>query len=145
MSLDPPPIEAVARRILVDHDYPSAEISIAVVDDASIRVLNRNYLNHDYETDVLSFVLDRDPAAGWLNGEVIASATTAKRVAPEHDVSPTDELLLYIIHGMLHLVGLDDKSRSQRIRMRDSEKHYADWLGISYVMPAELESEDGAD
>ncbi len=144
MPLDLSRVKSVGRKILVDHGYQAGEISIAVFDGETIRDLNRQYLNHDYETDVLSFVLDRDQANGCLNGEVIVSATTAVRLAEEHGIAAEDEMLLYIMHGLLHLVGLNDKSRSERILMRNAEQRYADWLGISYVTPAAEEMEGGS-
>ena len=61
-----------------------AEISIAIVDDQRMHALNRQYLQHDYPTDVLSFVLECDEAAKSLDGEIIASADYAAREAPRY-------------------------------------------------------------
>ena len=65
-------------------------------------------LNHDWPTDVLSFVLEDDD--GHLEGEVIISADTAAAAAAELGWPPAAEQLLYVIHGMLHLVGYRDKT-----------------------------------
>lgn len=135
----------IVRRILEDHRFESAEISIAVVDDATISDLNRQYLGHDYETDVLSFVLECDRRKKTLHGEVIVSAETAIRAAAEQSVSVEAEIMLYVIHGTLHLVGLDDKIQADQIEMRNAEKHYTKLLGIAYAMPEEPRSGDGAD
>ena len=64
-------------------------------------------MNHDWPTDVLSFVLDDDD--GHLEGEVIISADTAAAAAAEVGWPAAAEQLLYVIHGMLHLVGYRDK------------------------------------
>ena len=95
-----------------------ATLSIAVVSDRAIRPLNRRYLQHDYATDVLSFLLDSGP--GWLDGEIIVSADTAASQAPQYDSSAEAELLLYVIHGALHLVGYDDTTPAERKRMLSS-------------------------
>ncbi len=104
-------IEA-ATAVLQDSAFSSAAISLAVVDDATIHELNRRYLDHDWPTDVLSFVLEDD--GDHLEGEVILSADTAAAAAAEVGWPAADEQLLYVIHGMLHLVGYDDKSRGRR-------------------------------
>src|SRR5436190_17927360 len=77
----------------------SAEISIAIVGDRRMHELNRQYLQHDYPTDVLSFVLDHDAEAKSLDGQIIASSEYAASEAPEYGWTADDELLLYVIHG----------------------------------------------
>src|SRR3954466_3253520 len=92
-----------ARAVLRDSEFSSAAISLAVVDDETIHELNRRHLDHDYATDVLSFVLEDD--GQHLEGEVILSADTAAAAAEELGHAAAEEQLLYVIHGMLHLVG----------------------------------------
>ncbi len=111
-----------ARAILADSSFVSAAISIAVVDDGSIHELNCRYLDHDWPTDVLSFVLDeRD---NHLEGEVILSADTAASAAAEAGWPAEAEQLLYVIHGMLHLVGHRDQTPSEARQMRLAEAKY---------------------
>lgn len=128
-------IRKVTLTIANDYDWTIGEVSIAIVDDPTIHRLNVEYLQHDYATDVLSFVLDANSKTGFLSGEIIVSADTAAREAREHSVDAKDELMLYIIHGMLHLVGLDDKEESKRNQMRAAEWHYTDKFGIEYSPP----------
>jgi len=117
--------------------------SISIVDDATIHRLNREHLDHDWPTDVISFVFES--AGGNVDGEVIASADTAARLALDAGWSAADELLLYIIHGLLHLAGLDDIDPQDRQTMRVAEQacltalavpaatHYLErWNSISY-------------
>jgi probable rRNA maturation factor len=108
--------EAIFRESFMER----ANLSIAIVDDPTIHRLNRQYLKHDYPTDVLSFLLDRDERG--LEGEVIVSVDTAARRAAEFGWSTADELLLYVIHGTLHLVGYDDQTESAREKMRAAER-----------------------
>jgi probable rRNA maturation factor len=71
---------------------------------------------------VLSFLLDSGP--GWLDGEIIISADTAATQAPQYGSSAEAELLLYVIHGALHLVGYDDTTATERKRMLARQRRY---------------------
>jgi probable rRNA maturation factor len=117
-----------ARAVLADSPFSSAMISLVVVDDAAIHELNRQYLDHDWPTDVLSFVLD--DSGNRLEGEVIISADTAAEAAAELGRSAAAEQLLYVIHGMLHLVGYLDKTPSDAEDMRAAEARYLRQFGF---------------
>ncbi|MEL7496046.1 MAG: rRNA maturation RNase YbeY [Planctomycetota bacterium] len=129
LNFDHPPLIDVIGQILDDHQIATAEISLAVVDDPTIRRLNVQYLQHDYETDVISFVLDWDEDQQHLTGQLIVSTETALRVAKEVGSSLEEELLLYVIHGTLHLVGYDDKEPADAQVMRENEKRYLQRAG----------------
>ena len=134
----------IVAQILKDHDVESAEISLAIVSDDQIHDLNRQYLQHDYETDVLSFDLGSDSGSIQLAGEVVVSAETAIRCAREHGIETIDELALYVIHGTLHLVGHDDKTDDARMQMREAEQKYANQFGLKYCDPDKTtEATDG--
>jgi probable rRNA maturation factor len=113
---------AAARLVLEEEGIREASVSLAVVDDPTIHELNRRYLQHDYATDVLSFVLDSGP--GRLDGEVIVSADTAAAASTRYGWTVEDELLLYVIHGTLHLVGDDDRTPADQAAMRHRERFY---------------------
>lgn len=117
------------ESVISDAGIDEAAISVAIVDDATIHQLNREFLNHDYPTDVLSFVLERD--ARHLEGEIILGADEAIRVAAEYGWSAEEELLLYAIHGALHLVGYDDQDDLSRAQMRDCERRYLQQCGVT--------------
>ncbi len=121
-------LRRAAEAVLVDAKIRTAVLSIAVVDDLSIHALNRQFLQHDYPTDVLSFVLEQDE--GRLEGEVIASAETAARAAERYGWSAEAELLLYVIHGTLHLVGHDDQDDAAREVMRAAERRHLACFGL---------------
>lgn len=128
MPVDCQKLEAAVRAVLRGEGIKTAEISLAVVDDPTIHELNRQYLGHDYATDVLSFVLERNDQA--LEGEVIVSSETAERQAESYGWSADKELLLYVVHGTLHLVGYDDATDSERSEMRRLEQRYLSEIGI---------------
>ena len=110
------------RSIAADYGWTHGDISVALMSDPEIRELNSKHLSHDYATDVIS--LDLSNADDFLEGEIIASVDTADREAIEHGWHGDDELLFYVIHGMLHIVGLGDKKTKETKLMRDAERHY---------------------
>jgi probable rRNA maturation factor len=122
-------LERVAVAIVRDHGPSTCHISIAIVDDDTIHRLNRQFLQHDYATDVLSFVLER--SSDLLEGEIVVSGETARAQAARYGWPPDHELLLYVIHGLLHLVGWDDQTPAARDAMRCAEDHYLKQCGVS--------------
>jgi len=131
-DLDPEPLIKSVEAILDDHDVAASEISLALVDDPTIRELNRQYLDHDYETDVISFVLDWNEQDRSLVGQLIVSTDTAQNKGAEFGLSMFEELVLYVIHGTMHLVGYEDKDSASAAEMRLAEKDYLARLGIEH-------------
>jgi probable rRNA maturation factor len=119
----------VVNAVLAGEGIPDAEISLAFVDNATIHQLNKRYLNHDEPTDVLSFPLS-EANARKLAGELVIGVEVAQTEAAQrgHDVEA--ELSLYVIHGLLHLCGYDDKSDQTAAAMRVREKHYLKQIGL---------------
>jgi len=128
LGVDKALIRQAIENILHEEEIDAAQISVALVDDPTIRRLHKDYLDDDTPTDVMSFVLE-DGEDG-LEGEVIASADTARARAPEYAWPPENELLLYVIHGTLHLVGYDDTNSETRPEMRRQESSHLAKLGI---------------
>lgn len=120
-------LRRAVRAVLTEEGIADAEISLAIVDDPTIRDLHRRYLGHDDPTDVISFVLERTET--WLEGEVIVSADTARTAAPRYGCSPAEELLRYVIHGTLHLAGYRDDTPRERTTMRAGERKYLAKMG----------------
>lgn len=143
LSTDSERLRGAVAAVLEEEGIKSAAISIAVVDDPTIHDLNRRFLNHDEPTDVISFPLDD---ADGIEGDVIVSAETAIRSAARYDWPPADELLLYVIHGTLHLVGYDDLDDASRAEMRSRERHYLAALGLQpkYDQPIEVPTQVGS-
>ena len=103
------------------------ELSFAVVNDERMRAVNREMLGHDYATDVLSFPMDEAPV---LRGDVLLSADTARREAASRGHPAYHELVLYAVHGVMHLLGFDDHSPADRRRMRRAERTALAALGL---------------
>lgn len=126
-------LHEAAVAILREEQITSAEISIALVDDSTIHEVNRKYLDHDYPTDVISFRLDDavpDGSASRMEGEIVISGETARRSANHLGCLPEHELMLYLVHGLLHLCGFDDLTRQDQERMRAREHSHLKKLGI---------------
>lgn len=87
-----------------------ADVSVAVVTRQKIRALNRRHLHRDVETDVLAFDLasESDKGKGRIVGEIVVSADRASTEAKRRGHAPEAELALYVVHGALHLMGMDD-------------------------------------
>jgi len=116
------PEEAIRHvvEIALAQEGRDAELSIALVDDDEIVRLNRRFLGRDGATDVLAFAYESDEQA--LSGEIVVNAEMAVRQAAGRPHSAADELLLYIVHGLLHLLGYDDHEAEDTRRMREREQ-----------------------
>ena len=128
-SVDTRPLRRAVRQVLEGEGIGRALISLALVDDAEMRHLNRTWLGHDWPTDVLSFCLEQ--AEGHVEGQIVVSVETAAAAAPRYGWAPSDELLLYVIHGALHLAGHDDGEPNQAALMRARERHYLAPFGLT--------------
>ncbi len=126
-------LAAAVQMALSEGDCETATVSVAIVDDPAIHKLNRQFLEHDYPTDVLSFVLEEPPR---LEGEIVASIDTARREAAEVGWAAEDELLLYAVHGALHLAGYLDKLPEESAAMRAAERAVLERLGVQ-VSPSD--------
>ena len=127
-AVDEQALVAAARAVLEESHFDSADVSLVVMDDATIHELNRRHLNHDWPTDVLSFVLEEHD--GHLEGEVIISADTAAAAAAEVGWAASAEQLLYVIHGVLHLVGYRDEAAAEEREMRAAEAAFLRKMGL---------------
>ncbi len=132
-------ISAAVQSVLQGFAVPRAEISVALVDDPTIHRLNRDFLQHDWPTDVVTFPGQDPMNVGGPNvnddsdavfGEIIISLDTARRVADEMSLGYEGEVVLYAVHGSLHLIGLDDHTESERAEMRGAESKYMELAGF---------------
>lgn len=117
-------IRTALKQIMLEELGREVNISLAVVDDKRITELNRTFLRHRGPTDVLAFPLGEGATASEEEetfGEIVISAECARREARRRKTGMETELVLYAVHGMLHLVGYDDHSPAQRKEMRRRE------------------------
>ena len=97
------------------------QLSLHFFSDPDLRVINKEHLQHDYETDVITF----DNSFGQdICGDIMVSVDRVRDNAQHYSVSFEDELDRVIIHGLLHLLGYNDKSGDEMRTMRAKEDHY---------------------
>jgi probable rRNA maturation factor len=128
-TLDFPALKDAARTVLEGERIKEAKVTLAFVNNAHIHRLNKQYLDHDEPTDVLTFPYT-DTGAKKLEGEVVIGFEVAQEYAADrgHDVGL--ELILYVVHGCLHLCGYDDRNKKSSAVMRTKEREYLTKLGL---------------
>ena len=116
-------VEAAVRHVLRAEGIGRAELSVALVGDAQIAALNRQYLEHDRPTDVISFHL-HEPGEPPL-GDVYLGVDQALRQAEGYGASPEEELLRLAVHGTLHVLGWDHPEGEERAESAMFERQEA--------------------
>jgi len=138
VAIDRGRFREIVRTVLEGEGRANAEISLAFVDNPTIHRLNKQYLQHDEPTDVLSFPLS-DSRSKTLSGELVIGVEVALAQAAEHGHDVQAELALYVIHGLLHLCGHDDHDPEAARVMRQRESHYLRALGLPDISPGSAE------
>jgi len=123
-------VKTICRRF----DLSKAVISIAIVDDAQMRKLNRQFLGRDSNTDCLSFDLsDGDERQSNRSFELVVNGELAIKGALLRGHSTEAELALYVTHSMLHNLGFDDSTQEQARKMHDAEDEILRQFGYGAV------------
>lgn len=117
-----PQIRKGIRAIFYDHQILYTSISIVTMNDESLLEINKNFLSHDYYTDIITFSYEEDDSP--VEGELLISIDRVKDNAIELKVDFLHELLRVIFHGVLHLVGYNDATTNEKEEMRAKETHY---------------------
>ncbi len=135
---DLPWLQRMLERVVGRLDLKSAELSVVIVDDETMTELNHRFKQRRNTTDVLAFDMADEPAeAGRLRsnveGEVYVCLPEARRQAGRRGHPVGHELLLYMTHGLLHLVGYDDADPEQFQRMHEQEDDLLQGLEIGPV------------
>ena len=106
------------KAVAASYGRKVGEIGYLFVDDEKILEVNREYLGHDYYTDVITFDYDEDDT---VSGDVVISLDTVRSNAQLFGKTYEDELYRVIIHGILHLCGINDKGPGEREIMEAAE------------------------
>ena len=186
LAFDENRVQAAILRALQIEQVASAVLSVSIVDNLAIHQINRDHLQHDYPTDVISFQLDfvsaddlqcddeyededlpdeddseddavvdddsdnvtdcemltEGRAAGAaIEGEIIASAEMAVSMATDGEWSAEAELILYIVHGLLHICGYDDLTPEEKCIMRARERAILSELGLTAIYAEDAEED----
>jgi len=129
-------VERLVRFVARRRSARVAEVDVAIVSAREMAALNRRHLGHGGATDVLSFDLS-DGAD--LCAQVIVCADIAVREAKSRPHGPQRELLLYVLHGLLHLLGFDDRREADARRMRALQERLLE----DYFRAERLRAPDG--
>ena len=116
-------LREVSRMVLEGEGVKEAKISLAFVDNTTIHRINKQFLDHDEPTDVITFPLSGE-GAKKLEGELVIGVEVAIEQAKDRGHPVDTELSLYVIHGLLHLCGYDDRTKKDAAEMRVKEREY---------------------
>ena len=108
----------VIEKVIGEKEKISGDLNFIITNDETLRKINIQFLGHDYDTDVISF---NYCSGNIINGEVYVSIDTVKENAKKYNVSLNMEIRRVFIHGILHLLGYDDKTKKQKADMKKME------------------------
>lgn len=97
------------------------DLNIILTDDESLRKINRNYLSKDYYTDIISFDLSEKDE---ISGDLYISIERVKENAVGYGIVWMHELKRVVVHGILHLIGYNDRTEAEKLLMRETEDRY---------------------
>ncbi len=123
-------------KVVLNKEVKSAKLSIAFVDNEEIKRLNERFLGSNEVTDVIAFPLNNKEDI--LSGEIVVSVETAVEVADRKKSNVEGEIILYLVHGILHLLGYNDNNKKNAKIMHEKESEILAFLG--YNVP-EVENE----
>ena len=127
-------IKELVKTICHRFGLSKAVISIAILDDAEVRQLNRQFLGRDFSTDCLSFDLSGgDEPQSTRSFELIVNGELAVKEAQLRGHCSQAELALYVTHSMLHNLGFDDSTPKQAKKMHDAEDEILRQFGYGAV------------
>ncbi|MDO9230384.1 MAG: rRNA maturation RNase YbeY [Syntrophales bacterium] len=127
LTVDVGRVRRSLKRLLKELGFKDSEVSLLLVDDDQIREINKNYLQRDRPTNVISFAMT-DGAFGDVHpeilGDIILSVETAARDAMTCDIDFMDEVEFLLIHGLLHLLGYnhEDVESNEAKKMKNLER-----------------------
>lgn len=118
-SINKRAVHSLISAIIKEYSLSFTSLSISFINSNELRDINKEYLNHDYETDVITFNYSRQKKN--IDGEILISFEEAKRNAKRYNVKLGQELIRLVIHGMLHLLHFDDKNEESKKIMKKEE------------------------
>lgn len=118
----------VLDKIIEDYNLSNEYVNVIFMTDDDLLEINREYLRHDYYTDIITFNYSEDTSI--LEAELYISVDRVKENAAQFGVSFLEELYRIVIHGFLHLAGYEDKDLLSKERMQSAENEY-----INLIVP----------
>lgn len=115
-------VKSVVSLVMEGENCKLNELNINLVDNNTIKKINKKYLAHSYFTDIITFPYNSDKNS--IEGEIFISLDTVKKNAEIYNTGYKKELKRVIIHGCLHLAGYNDKTKKQQELIRSKENYY---------------------
>ena len=132
--IDKNTVRKLVKGILKD-EGKDAELNIVFLDNKRIKEINKNFLGHNYATDVLSFSYNETSLKNNITGEIIVSVEMAAKLAQNNWHAVEGEVALYIVHGLLHLLGYDDRQKRNAKKMHQRERELLPTFGYNVPVP----------
>lgn len=123
--------KAVRKVLSSEGIRKSGEITLSFVNDRQIQRLNLKYLGKNNPTDVIAFDVAEPESADKIFADIVISAERAVDNAGIFRTAPLYELYLYVIHGVLHILGYDDRNKKDSLAMRRKESDLLKILNLS--------------
>ena len=131
IPFSPGKIRSLVRAVLLSFRAPGpGQITVCLVDDSVIAGLHARYLNARGPTDVMAFALSGQKKGQPLVADIVVSVDTAVRQAAQFGTSFGYEVLLYVVHGMLHVLGHNDATKLQQERMQKKCEYFLRRQGV---------------
>ncbi len=114
-------IKAWLKSIAEGYGFAAGDLNYIFCDDEYLLAMNRQYLGHDYYTDIITFDSREDISSKRLCGDIFISVDTVKANGTQYGEGFEREIMRVIVHGVLHLIGFDDHTAAEQKRMREAE------------------------
>ncbi len=134
LAINPRPAKRIIENFLAEAALPARQITVILVSDEYLRKLHRDFLQDDTFTDVMTFNLSEDE---MVEAEIYLSGERARIHAEKFAQPLSREIGRLIVHGLLHLKGMDDATDQERKQMRSAENRYLDAYAdlVSQLIP----------
>jgi probable rRNA maturation factor len=113
----------------------NAELNLVFTDNKKIKKINKTFLGHNFVTDVISFGYNNVSLENNISGEIIISVEMAVKLAQKLKCTIEGEIALYLVHGLLHLLGYNDKLKKDARKMHQREKELLSMYGYDVSIP----------
>ncbi len=123
-------LHSLCEGICSDFELQLGDVSVVFCSDEYLLAMNRQYLSHDYYTDIITFDYTDDDV---VSGDLFISVDRVRENADVFNVLFEDELFRVVSHGILHLVGLSDKSEAEEQNMRLEESRFMSLFSNPFV------------
>ncbi|WP_234573023.1 rRNA maturation RNase YbeY [Rhodohalobacter sp. 614A] len=127
LPVNEPALERLLQIIEKEENSSFSFVEVVYVDEEGIIEINKEYLDRDYVTDIISFNYEDDPEEG-IEGTLYCCAPRIAEQSRELESDPEQEFYRIFIHGLLHLVGYEDSTTEEKEAMTKLENHYLEYL-----------------